>query len=109
MYSHHYGLACYRATAIPALPPPEQEVQGVFDTALGWGNYANLDAVTEVESQLEGEEHLRYEEQEKKNRKPGIYCDAERWSFERISVIPRVLFAIKFLGLFLAPILWGVI
>lgn len=107
MYSHHYGPACYRATAIPALPPPEQEAQGFFDTALGWGNYANLDSVTEVESQLDDEEHLRYEEQEKKHRKPGIYCDAERWSFERVSKIPYLIFAVGISAAFLFPIIWG--
>ena len=109
MYSHHYGPACYRATAIPALPPPEQEAQGFFDTALGWGNYANLDSVTEVESQLDDEEHLRYEEQEKKHRKPGIYCDAERWSFERVSKIPYLIFAVGISAAFLFPIIWGVV
>lgn len=104
-----YSPACYRATAIPALPPPEQEAQGFFDTALGWGNYANLDSVTEVESQLEDEEHLRYEEQEKNRRKAGVYCDAERWSFERVSKIPHLLFVMKLMSLFFASMPWSIL
>lgn len=103
-----YSPACYRATALPALPPPEREAQGFFDTALKWGHYVNLDSLTEVESQLESGEHRRYEEQEKKHRKPGIYCDAERWSFERVSVTPSILFFIKFIGLFFPFMVWGV-
>ncbi|MCQ4256932.1 hypothetical protein [Stutzerimonas stutzeri] len=36
-----YGPAAYRGSALPALPPPIRDKQGLFDTALKWGHYAN--------------------------------------------------------------------
>ncbi len=104
-----YIPACYRATAIPALPPPDQEAQGFFDTALRWGHYANLDSITEVESQLESEEHLQCEEQENKEENLVFYCDAERWSFDNLSKIPHVLFVMKMLCVFSLFVPWGVV
>lgn len=104
-----YSPACYRANAIPALPPPDRDAQGVFDTALRWGHYANLDSITEVESQLESEEHLQCEEQEGKEEDPVLYCDAERWNFDNLSKIPHLLFVIKMLCVFSLFVPWGVV
>ncbi len=104
-----YSPDCYRANAIPALPPPNRDAQGFFDTALRWGHYANLDSITEVESQLESEEHLQCEEQESKEENPVFYCDAERWNFDNLSKIPHLFFVIKMLCVFSLFVPWGVV
>jgi hypothetical protein len=77
-----YGPAAYRGTALPDLPAPNKGKQGLFDTALTWGHYANLDPASEIEGQLVSEAHLAYETQAKEKRKQQIFCDAERWNFE---------------------------
>ncbi len=69
MTTESYGPAAYRGSALPTLPPPIHDKQGLFDTALKWGHYANLDSVLEVEGQLMGEAHLAYERQTRKKRK----------------------------------------
>ncbi|WP_312592869.1 hypothetical protein [Stutzerimonas nitrititolerans] len=65
MTTETYGPAAYRGQALPALPPPIRDKQGLFDTALKWGHYANLDSISEIEGQLMGEAHLAYERQMK--------------------------------------------
>ena len=52
MTTETYGPAAYRGQALPALPPPIRDRQGLFDTALRWGHYANLDAISDIEGQL---------------------------------------------------------
>ncbi|WP_312913418.1 hypothetical protein [Stutzerimonas nitrititolerans] len=67
MTTETYGPAAYRGQALPALPPPIRDKQGLFDTALKW----------------------------KGKRKQQIYCDAERWSFENSSKLLHFLFILK--------------
>lgn len=95
MTAEPYGPAAYRGRVLPALPPPIRDKQGLFDTALKWGHYANLDSASEVEGQLLGEAHLTYERQTKEKRKQQIYCDAERWNFENSSKLLHFLFVLK--------------
>ena len=95
MTTETYGPAAYRGQALPALPPPIRDKQGLFDTALKWGHYANLDSISETEGQLIGEAHLAYERQMKEKRKQQIYCDAERWSFESNGKLLHFLFILK--------------
>lgn len=95
MTAEPYGPAAYRGRVLPALPPPIRDKQGLFDTALKWGYYANLDSASEVEAQLMGEAHLTYERQTKEKRKQQIYCDAERWNFENSSKLLHFLFVLK--------------
>lgn len=90
-----YGPAAYRGQALPALPPPIRDSQGVFDTALNWGHYANLDSISEIEAQLISEDHLTYERQAKEKRKQQAYCDAERWNFENSGKLLHFLFVLK--------------
>ncbi len=90
-----YGPAAYRGQALPPLPPPIRDKQGLFDTALKWGHYANLDSISEIEGQLMGEAHLAYERQTKEKRKQQIYCDAERWTFENSGKLLHFLFILK--------------
>lgn len=92
MTTETYGPAAYRGSALPTLPPPIHDKQGLFDTALKWGHYANLDSVSEVEGQLMGEAHLAYERQTREKRKHQIYCDAERWNFENSGKLLHFLF-----------------
>lgn len=95
MTTETYGPAAYRGSALPTLPPPIRDKQGLFDTALKWGNYANLDSISEIEGQLMGEAHLAYERQKKEKRKQQIYCDAQRWIFENSSKFLHFLFISK--------------
>ncbi len=95
MTTETYGPAAYRGQALPALPPPIRDKQGLFDTALKWGHYANLDSISEIEGQLMGEAHLAYERQMKEKRNQQIYCDAERWSFESNGKLLHFLFILK--------------
>lgn len=95
MTTETYGPAAYRGQAVPALPPPIRDKQGLFDTALKWGHYANLDSISEIEGQLMGEAHLAYERQTKEKRKQQIYCDAERWSFENSGKLLHFFFILK--------------
>lgn len=95
MTAEPYGPAAYRGRVLPALPPPIRDKQGLFDTALKWGHYANLDSASEVEGQLMSEAHLTYERQTKEKRKQQIYCDAERWNFENNSKLLHFLFVLK--------------
>lgn len=90
-----YGPAAYRGSALPALPPPIRDKQGLLDTALKWGHYANLDSLSEVEGQLMSEAHLAYERQAREKRKQQIYCDAERWNFENSGKLLHFLFLLK--------------
>nr|WP_301619497.1 sulfite exporter TauE/SafE family protein [Stutzerimonas stutzeri] len=92
MTTETYGPAAYRGSALPTLPPPIHDKQGLFDTALKWGYYANLDSVSEVEGQLMGEAHLAYERQTREKRKQQIYCDAEHWNFENSGKLLHFLF-----------------
>ena len=92
MTTETYGPAAYRGSALPTLPPPIHDKQGLFDTALKWGHYANLDSVSEVEGQLMGEAYLAYERQTREKRKQQIYCDAERWNFENSGKLLHFLF-----------------
>jgi len=92
MTTETYGPAAYRGSALPTLPPPIHDKQGLFDTALKWGHYANLDSVSEVEGQLMGEAYLAYERQTREKRKQQIYCDAERWNFENSDKLLHFLF-----------------
>ncbi|MCF6752614.1 hypothetical protein L3X16_08115 [Pseudomonas stutzeri] len=87
-----YGPAAYCGQTLPSLPPPIRDKQGLFDTALKWGHYANLDSISEIEGQLMGEAHLTYERQAKEKRKQHIYCDAERWNFENSGKLLSFLF-----------------
>ncbi|SDP98105.1 hypothetical protein SAMN05216213_109212 [Ectopseudomonas guguanensis] len=107
MTSETYGPAAYRGQAVPALPPPIRDKQGLFDTALKWGHYANLDSISEIEGQLMGEAHLAYERQTKEKRKQQIYCDAERWNFENSGKLLHFLFILKLCCLMSFPVIWG--
>ena len=104
MTTETYGPAAYRSQAVPALPPPIRDKHGLFDTALKWGHYANLDSIFEIEGQLMGEAHLAYERQAKEKRKQQIYCDAERWNFENSSKFLHFLFLSKFMAVFFSPL-----
>jgi len=95
MTTETYGPAAYHGSALPTLPLPLRDKQGLFDTALKWGHYANLDSISEIEGQLMGEAHLAYERQMKEKRNQQIYCDAERWSFERNGKLLHFLFILK--------------
>jgi len=105
MTAESYGPAAYRSSALPALPPPVRDRHGLFDTALKWGHYANLDSASEVEGQLMSEDHLTYERQAKKKRKQQTYCDAERWNFENSGKLLHFLFVLKLccITLFIFP------
>jgi len=103
-----YGPAAYRGQALPLLPPPIRDKQGLFDTALKWGQYANLDSISEIEGQLMGEAHLTYERQAKEKRKQHIYCDAERWNFENSGKLLHFLFILKILCVTLFSVPWTV-
>lgn len=108
MTTEPYGPAAYRGSALPALPPPARDKQGLFDTSLKWGDYANLDSVSEVEGQLMGEAHLAYERQTKEKRKHQIYCNAERWNFENSGKLLHFLFILKILCVTLFSVPWTV-
>lgn len=95
MTTEPYGPAAYCGSALPALPPPIRDRQGLFDTALKWGHYASLDSIIEIEGQLSGEAHLAYERQIREKRNQQIYCDAERWNFENSDKILQFLFIFK--------------
>ncbi len=95
MTTETYGPAAYHGSALPTLPLPLRDKQGLFDTALKWGHYANLDSASEVEGQLMGEAHLAYERQTREKRKQQIYCDAERWNFENSGKLLHFLFVLK--------------
>lgn len=105
MTAEPYGPAAYRGKALPALPPPARDKQGLLDAALKWGHYANLDSASEVEGQLISEAHLAYGRQIKEKRKQQIYCDAERWNFENSSKLLHFLFILKIccITLFFSP------
>lgn len=108
MTTETYGPAAYRGSTLPALPPPIRDRQGLFDTALKWGHYANLDSISEIEGQLVSEAHLAYERQTKERRKQQIYCDAERWNFENSGKLLHFLFALKLCCMTLFPFPWTV-
>ena len=107
MTTEIYGPAAYRGSALPALPPPTDDRQGLFDTALKWGHYAYLDPISEIEGQLMGEAHLAYEQQTKEKRKQQIYCDAERWNFENSSKLLHFLFVLKIVCVTFSPLPWA--
>lgn len=108
MTTEIYGPAAYHGSVLPALPPPTRDRQGLFDTALKWGYYANLDSISEIEGQLISEAHLAYERQTKEKRKQQIYCDAERWNFENSGKLLHFLFALKLCCMTLFPFPWTV-
>lgn len=107
MTTEIYGPAAYRGQAIPALPAPIHK-QGLFDTALKWGHYADLDSISEIEGQLMSEAHLTYEKQAKEERKQQIYCDAKRWKFENSSKLLHLLFILKILSVTLFSLPWTI-
>ena len=102
-----YGPAAYRGSALPALPPPIRDKQGLLDTALKWGHYANLDSPSEVEGQLMSEAHVAYERQAKEKRKQQIYCDAERWNFENSGKFLHFLFLSKLMSVLFFSLPWA--
>lgn len=106
MTTEIYGPAAYRGSALPALPPPIRDKQGLLDTALKWGHYANLDSISEIEGQLMSEAHLAYERQTRERRKQQIYCDAQRWNFENSGKLLHFLFALKLCCVTLFPFPW---
>ena len=108
MTTETYGPAAYRGQALPALPPPIHARQGLFDTALRWGHYANLDSISDIEGQLISEAHLTYETQTKEKRKQQIYCDAQRWNFENSGKLLHFLFALKLCCMTLFSFPWTV-
>lgn len=107
MTNETYGPAAYRGQAVPALPPPTRDKQGLFDSTLKWGHYANLDSISEIEGQLMGEAHLAYDRQTREKRGQKIYCDAERWSFENSGKLLHFLFILKLCCLMSFPVIWG--
>lgn len=109
MTTEPYGTAAYRGSALPALPPPARDKQGLFDTALKWGHYANLDSASEIEGQLVGEAHLAYERQAKEKRKQQIYCDADRWNFENSGKLLHFLFILKIVCVMAFPVPWTLV
>nr|WP_288257235.1 hypothetical protein [uncultured Pseudomonas sp.] len=108
MTTETYGPAAYRGRALPALPPPIRDKQGLLDTALKWGHYANLDSISEIEGQLMSESHLAYERQTKERRKQQIYCDAQRWNFENIGKTLHFLFILRILSVTLFCLPWTI-
>ncbi len=108
MTEEPYGPAAYRGSALPALPPPIRDKQGLFDTALKWGHYANLDSASEVEGQLMSEDHLAYESQTREKRKQQIYCDSERWNFENSGKLLHFLFILHLGCVTLFSVPWTV-
>jgi hypothetical protein len=108
MTTETYGPAAYRGSALPALPPPIRDKQGLLDTALKWGHYANLDSISEIEGQLMSEAHLAYERQTKERRKQQIYCDAQRWNFENSGKTLHFLFILKILSVTLFCLPWTI-
>ena len=108
MTTEIYGPVAYRGNALPVLPPPIRDNQGLLDTALKWGYYANLDSVVEVETQLMSEAHLAYERQTKEKRKQQTYCDAERWNFENSGKLLHFLFILQLCCVMLFPMPWVV-
>jgi hypothetical protein len=107
MTTEIYGPAAYRGQELPALPPPIHK-HGLFDTALKWGHYANLDSISEIEGQLMSEAHLTYERQTKEKRKQQIYCDAQTWNFENSGKLLHFLFVLKLCCITLFPFSWTV-
>ena len=106
MTAEHFGPGAYRGSALPTLAPPSRDGKGLFDIALKWGYYANLDSATEVERQLVGEDHLAYETQAREKRKQQIYCDSERWNFENSGKLLHFLLLLKLMSFFLFFLPW---
>ena len=109
MTTEIYGPAAYRGSLLPALPSPTRDRQDLFDMALKWGHYANLDSVSEIEGQLISETHLAYEMQTKEKRKHQIYCDAERWNFENNGKTLHFLFIFKLMCVFFLAMPWALV
>ena len=101
-----YGPAAYRGNALPTLPPPVRDKQGLLDTALRWGRYANLDSAMEVEGQLMSEALLAYERQAREKRKQQIYCNAERWNFENSGKLLHFFSLLKLMSVLFFSIPW---
>jgi len=106
MTTETYGPAAYRGNALPTLPPASRDKQGLFDTALKWGHYANLDSISEIEGQLMGEAHLTYDRQAKEKRKQQIYCDAKRWNFDNNGKLLHFLLLLKLMSVLFFPLPW---
>nr|WP_260416128.1 iron ABC transporter permease [Pseudomonas cichorii] len=106
-----YANSAYRSNSQELLPPPRWYVHlnrnGMFDTHLAFGHYAELDSTKEITLQLECEEHRIYQNQEERGEKQEVYCDAKRWRFQNSSNIPHILFSLKMLSFTFIWAAWG--
>lgn len=102
-----YSASAYRSEVNDSLSPPrwkeESNRNGIFDTHLAFGNYANLDPEMEIVGQLSiGAED--------KSEVGGAkaYCNSMRWQFQNSSRISYIIFALRMLCYFFAWIALGV-
>ena len=106
-----YANSAYRSDSQDPLPPPGSYAHlnrnGLFDTHLAFGHYAELDSATEITLQLECEEHRVYQTQEEAGKKQEVYCDAKRWRFQNSSKIPYLLFIFKIMSFFFIWVPWS--
>lgn len=106
-----YATGAYRSNSRTPLPPPkwleDANRSGNFDTHLAFGHYANLDPAMEITTQLQGEEHLVYQQQKDHKKKIEVYCDARRWCFQNSSKIPHLLFILKLISFPFGWIAWA--
>ncbi|GFM86961.1 hypothetical protein PSCICO_23600 [Pseudomonas cichorii] len=107
-----YANSAYRSDSQEPLPPPGSYAHlnrnGLFNTHLAFGHYAELDSATEISLQLECEEYRVYQTQEEAGKKQEVYCDAKRWRFQNSSKIPYILFTSKIMCFFFIWAAWGV-